>query len=297
MTGPKIVVVGAGGQLSGALEREGLTCLGLDRVDFTQPDTIASAIAAEAPDVVINAAAYTAVDKAEAERALADQINGHAVGDLARACAATGAALIHISTDYVYAGTKGDGPYREDDPVDPVNAYGASKLLGEQAALAANPRTVILRTAWVYAPWGGNFVKTMLRLSGRERLTVVSDQHGQPTSAIDLGRACLTIAPQISEKSADAGCWGVYHYAGAGPTTWAHFAEEIFVQGKTAGLIGNAPVVAHIATTEYPTPAARPANSTLDCSRIQAVFSVTPRPWREALAETLALMKPEDFQA
>ena len=289
----KTIVIGAGGQLSDALAREGLTCLGLDRVDFTKPDAIAAEIAAEAPDVVINAGAYTAVDKAEEQTDLANQINGTGVGALAEACADRGAALIHISTDYVYAGDK-SGPYVETDPVAPINAYGASKLIGEEAAMAANPRTVILRTAWVYAPWGQNFVKTMLRLAGRDRLTVVADQHGQPTSALDLGRACTAIAPQIAGRDASAEIWGPYHYAGTGPTTWAHFAEEIFRQAVPR-LVPGAPEVAHITTAEYPTPAKRPANSTLDCARIGAVFGVTPPRWQDALAETLSIITPEEI--
>jgi len=289
----RILVIGKTGQVATAIAtraaEQGLsdvTLMGREAIDLAEPGAAAPRIAEAAPEVVVNAAAYTAVDRAEEETALANRINGDAVGEIAAGAAAAGAALIHLSTDYVYPGTK-DGPYTEDDPTDPVNAYGASKLAGEQAALVANPRTVVLRTAWVYAPWGKNFVLTMLRLADRERLTVVEDQHGQPTSALDIAAACLDIAPRLAASGPETPLWGVYHYAGAGPTTWADFARAVFEEARTLGLIATAPEVAGIPTRDYPTPARRPANSTLDCSRFERTFDLPTVPWQDALVETL----------
>lgn len=297
----RLLVIGETGQVAVGLARaaagQGLSDIafaGRDRLDLATPGVADPVIAAAAPEVVINAAAYTAVDQAEEEEALATRCNGAAVGEIAAAAASVGAALIHLSTDYVYPGTRPgggtpDGLHLETDPVDPVNAYGRSKLAGERAALEANPRTVILRTAWVYAPWGRNFVLTMLRLADRGRLTVVEDQHGQPTSAIDIAEACLAIAPRLAAVGPEAGLWGVYHYAGRGPTTWAGLAREVFRQGRSLGLVGTVPEVAGIPTAAYPTPAARPANSTLDCTRFETTFGRATVPWQEALARVLRL--------
>ncbi len=286
----KLLVFGQSGQLARALAAaEAGPCLGRDQADLSVPGSAAEAVHAHAPDVVINAAAYTAVDQAEDDRAAAFRINGEAVGEIAGATAETGAAMIHISTDYVYDGTK-QGPYREDDPVAPINAYGASKLAGERAARSANPRTVILRTAWVYAPWGRNFVTTMLRLgSERERISVVDDQIGSPTSAIDLAEACLAIAPRLAGASASATHWGAHHFAGAGaPASWAAFAAEIF---RIADCLARAtPVIDAIPGADYPTAARRPVNSALDCAKFTRTFGLSPPPWRQSLRrDVLAL--------
>jgi len=283
-----ILVIGETGQVARALAAAGpgLVLWGRDRLELTETAAIAPAIAGAAPALVINAAAYTAVDQAESEPALAHRINADAVGEIARGAAEAGAALIHLSTDYVYPGTR-LGPHREDDPVDPVNEYGRSKLAGELAALAACPRTAILRTAWVYSPWGRNFVLSMLRLADRERLTIVADQHGGPTSALDIAEACLAIAPRLIEAGPKSAVWGVYHYAGAPPTSWAAFAEAIFVEAGP-DLVPNPPEVAPITTAEYPTPARRPANSTLDCAKFEAAFGMPMRPWRQSLRRVLA---------
>ncbi|MGF1502275.1 MAG: dTDP-4-dehydrorhamnose reductase [Paracoccaceae bacterium] len=287
--GARILVVGRTGQVAQALAQADGTLVCLDRtvLDLTRPETIAPALAAARPDVVVNAAAYTAVDRAEEERDIAFAVNATGVGHLAAATAEAGAALLHLSTDYVYPGTR-TGPHTEDDPTDPVNAYGASKLAGERAATAANPRTTILRTAWVYAPWGKNFALTMLRLADRERLRIVADQHGQPTSALDIAAACLTAAPRLAAAPAGADVFGVFHYAGRGATTWADFAAEIFAQAEAAGRIGGAPEIERIPTAAYPTPARRPANSTLDCSRFERVFGQPTRAWPEALSTVIA---------
>lgn len=292
----KMLIIGRNGQLARAFEAldPTLTRLGRDRLDLENTAQINDAVAAAEPDLVVNAAAYTAVDQAESEPERAQLVNGEAVGALAAAAARRGAPFIHISTDYVYAGT-GERPYRETDPTEPINAYGASKLLGEERALAANPRTVILRTAWVVSPWGKNFLKTMLRL-GRERdvLRIVADQHGQPTSALDLARACLAIAPTAVAADANSEIWGPTHFAGAGPTTWAEFAETIFRKAE-GRLIERAPTVERIATSEFPTPAKRPANSMLDLARFEHLFGYAPRSWTEALDEILDILNPEEL--
>lgn len=294
----KILVIGRSGQLARALAHldPSLTFWGRDALDLADPGPVGERIAAFAPDLVINAAAYTAVDQAESEREMAFAVNEAGVGAVAEAAAGAGAPLIHVSTDYVYPGA-GDRPYRETDETAPVNVYGASKLAGEQAALAANPRTAILRTAWVYAPWGKNFVRTMLRLArNRDALRIVADQRGQPTSALDLARACLAIAPRLAAAAADDPVWGPTHFAGAGPTTWADFAAAIFAKAE-GSLIERAPRIERIGTADYPTPAARPANSTLDLARFEHLFGFAPRGWPEALEETLGMITVEDLEA
>jgi len=285
---PDVVVVGAGGQLSTSLAEAApeIPCWGLDAIDLTRPEEAEAKIADSGARLVINAAAYTAVDKAEEEEETAHLINAEGPAALARACARIGAALVHVSTDYVFDGTK-QGEWTEADPVSPLGAYGRTKLAGEIAVAEALPRHCILRTAWVYSPFGHNFVKTMLRLADRERLTVVADQRGKPTSAEDLAAAILHIAPRLTDAAAGDPAFGTFHYAGAGATTWAHFAEAIFAEALPRGLIAHAPEVAHITTAEYPTPAARPANSALDCTKFERVFGLACVPWEEALARTL----------
>ena len=283
-----VVVVGAGGQLATSLAERapGIPCWGRDTVDLARPEAAEARIADSGARLVINAAAYTAVDKAESEEDTAHRVNAEGPAALARACARTGAALVHVSTDYVFDGTK-QGEWTEDDPVAPLGAYGRTKLAGERAVAAALPRHAILRTAWVYSPFGHNFVRTMLRLADRERLTVVADQRGKPTSAEDLAAAILAIAPRLIDAPAGDPGFGTFHYAGAGATTWAHFAEAIFEDALPRGLIARAPEVAHITTAEYPTPARRPANSALDGSKFERVFGLATVPWREALGRTL----------
>jgi len=284
----RLLVIGRTGQVARALAEQApqATFLGRDALDLTDLSAIAPAIGAARPEVIVNAAAYTAVDKAEEEPALAHRINAEAVGEIARAAAAQGAALLHLSTDYVYPGT-GTAPHRETDPTGPVNNYGASKLAGERAALAANPRTAILRTSWVYAPWGKNFVLTMLRLAERERLTVVSDQVGHPTSALDIAAACRALAPRLAAAGPEADFWGPTHFAGTGETSWAGFARAVFAGARARGLIDRTPEVADIPTADYPTPAPRPLNSRLDLGRAARLLGQAPAPWREALGRVL----------
>lgn len=259
------------------------TVLGRDEADFTDPSRIENAILkAGALDLVINAVAYTAVDRAEQEETLAYRVNAEAMDAMARACAARGVPLIHVSTDYVYDGAK-SSPYVESDPTGPLNAYGRSKLAGENFIRDRLPAHVILRTSWVYSAWGRNFMTTMLRLGAeRDEVRVVDDQFGAPTSARDLAEAIATIARRITGPMPQ---FGTYHYADAGETSWHGFAAEIFRQ---AGLKARA---VPIPATEYPTPARRPANSRLDATKISRIFGIHPPAWQTSLAGVLAGME------
>lgn len=289
-----VLVFGKTGQLAIALsEHTGWRFLGRDEADLASPGAAARAVLEASPDWVINAAAYTSVDRAETEPALAARINAEAVGEIAAASATVGAALLQVSTDYVFDGAK-PGAWREDDPTSPLGVYGRTKLAGERLALAANPRTVVLRTSWVYAPWGRNFVRTMLRLAAeRPSLRIVADQRGNPTSALDLARACVRVVQALDGTSAGDPRWGVYHFAGGGSTTWADFAREILAEAAIRRLIRQIPQVEEIGTADYAAPAPRPANSTLDCGKFGQAFGLVPRPWREALAETLDRLSTE----
>ncbi len=292
-----ILVIGRSGLLARALDVRGagkarICFYGRETVDLMVPGQAAKAIDAERPDLVINAAAYTAVDDAETEREAAFRINGEAVGEIAMAAATVNAALIHLSTDYVFDGRKA-GAYVEDDPVNPVNVYGASKRAGEMAALEGNARTLVLRTSWVYSPWGRNFVLTMLKLAGeRTRLRVVDDQRGKPTSALDLADACLAAGARLAETPAESPLWGLYHYAASGTCSWADFAAEIFEQAGRRG--GPMPEIERVGSADYPSTAPRPANSALDCTRFETTFGVKTVPWPEALARVLELVAEGD---
>lgn len=279
-----ILVFGKTGQLALELARElalqgELTCLGREQADLSDPAACAAVIGQMRPRAVINAAAYTAVDKAEEDEALACVINGDTPGALARACAALDIPFVHVSTDYVFDGS-GETPWRESDPVAPLNAYGRSKLLGEEAVRAAGGRFAILRTSWVVSSHGNNFVKTMLRLGAeRDRLTIVADQIGAPTAARDIARTCLEVARQLAEDPAKA---GTYHYAGAPETSWAGFAREIFARSDLAGADLSCEVE-DIPSSAYPTPAPRPLNSRLDCALLETVFGIARPDWRQGL--------------
>jgi dTDP-4-dehydrorhamnose reductase len=284
----KLLVLGAGGQVGRELCRRqwpaGYRLAAFDRgdVDIIREESIATAMHRERPDIVVNAAAYTAVDRAESEPDAAWAVNCSGPALLAAACRGAAIPLIHISTDYVFDGSK-PGPYREDDPVNPLGVYGRSKEAGDRALRGALAERVILRTAWVYSAHGHNFVKTMLRLAGeRPVLRVVADQIGSPTSAADIAAAIATVVQRIA---AGQGQWGTFNFTGAGAVTWHGFAETIFDLAEPWR--GPAPRVEAITTTDYPTPARRPANSVLDCSRIGEAFGITPRPWRAALAEVI----------
>ncbi len=274
-----ILVFGKTGQVATELQRQAeVIALGRDQADLSDPDACAAAIRAHAPSVVINAAAYTAVDRAEADEALAQVINADAPGAMARACSDLGRPFLHVSTDYVFAGT-GAAPWRPTDPVAPQNAYGRTKLAGEAAVQAAGGRAAILRTSWVFSAHGNNFVKTMLRLSEtRDHLNVVADQIGGPTPARAIAAALLTMAQAMRDGQGG----GLYHFAGAPPTSWACFARETFASA------GRSVTVADILTSQYPTPAARPLNSRLDCSSLAADFGITQPDWRAELKTVIA---------
>ncbi|RIJ17360.1 dTDP-4-dehydrorhamnose reductase [Henriciella mobilis] len=289
-----ILVIGQSGQIARALAERatpphGVVTLGRPELDITDPGSIRRSIAAQKPQLVINASAYTAVDKAETEPDAAFAVNAEGPGALAEACAAAGIPLIHYSTDYVYDGSKA-GPYVEDDPTSPLGVYGRSKLAGEDAVRAAGGDHVILRTAWVYSPFAGNFVRTMLRLaSSRDELGVVADQWGCPTSALDIADATLVIADRWF---AGNGQPGMFHMAGTGETNWHGFAEEIFRLSKQVG--GPSATARPIPATEFPTPAKRPANSRLDCARLEQVYSITLPEWQDSLRETVRRLLEEE---
>jgi dTDP-4-dehydrorhamnose reductase len=249
-------------------------------------------LAALGPILVINAAAYTAVDRAESESDLAHAVNGTAVGVLAGACARRGIPLVHLSTDYVFDGS-GERPWREDDPTGPLGVYGASKLAGEASLREAGGPHLLLRVSWVFGQEGANFVRTMLRLGAqRPALQVVTDQVGGPTSAESIAAALLTLAePMSGDRSPlDPSArfpWGTYHYAGEPVVSWFGFASEIFRQAVELGLVDRVPELTSIPTSAYPTPASRPGNSRLDCGRFRQAFGLPLPDWRSDLRTCL----------
>jgi dTDP-4-dehydrorhamnose reductase len=253
-------------------------------LDLENPSAIARMIAAQPWSAVINAAAYTDVDRAESQEAAAFAVNAEAPSRLAAETGCRRIPLIHISTDYVFDGRKGT-PYIEQDEVAPLNAYGRSKLAGEHGVRAANAQHVIVRTSWVYSPFRKNFVRTILRLATeRERLTVVADQRGCPTAARDVAQACLDIAYRCALRP-ELTPHGIYHFAGAGEASWFEFASAIVEMA--AGRLGRSPEIVPISTSEYPTPAVRAADTRLDCAAVVREFGIQPRPWRHALGNTI----------
>lgn len=290
----RILVIGRTGQLASALRYrasflDDFEFVFLGRPDFDLRDhhSTANQIRAVRPDVVINAAAYTAVDKAEQEPDLALAVNCEGAANAARATAHAGVPFVHISTDYVFDGLKAE-PYFEGDPTGPLNVYGHSKLLGERAVLAENPTALVLRTSWVYSPFGKNFLKTMLRV-GAERLhlRVINDQVGNPTSALDLANAILSVVPSLRFDSG-----GLYHIAGSGSTSWFEFAEFIFRESQRHG--GPSPQLEAIASSEYQALAVRPSNSQLDCSGFLGRFNVKLRHWTDGARETVKQCLSDD---
>lgn len=283
-----VLVTGGSGQLARALEAAAdvpLRRVGRPAFDFDRPETIAATFHTVAPSLVVNAAAYTAVDVAEDDAEAAYRANRDGPAELARLCAAAGVPLIHVSTDFVFDGAKG-APYVETDPTAPLGVYGASKLAGEQAVLASGAQAVILRTAWVYAPVGKNFVRTMLTVGqARDRLTVVADQQGCPTTAADLAGAILAIGARIAATGWRPEYGGVFHAAGSGETTWHGLAVATFAEAARHG--AKVPEVAPIATADWPTKAKRPADSRLDCAKLATVFDVRLPDWRPSLARTI----------
>lgn len=282
----KVALTGANGQLGYQLAKklaDKVTLLALDRatLDIANNAQVEQTLLAFAPDVIINAAAYTAVDKAEQEPELAKAINEAGPENLAKVAAALGAVLIHVSTDYVFDGTS-DKPYVETDTTNPQSVYGLTKLQGEQAIVKHCAKHIILRTAWVFAEHGNNFVKTMLRLAqSKPELGVVADQTGGPTYAGDIADAIICIVSQLNPDNEPR--FGVYHYSGAPYVSWHQFACDIFQQAVTQKLIDKAPQVNAITTAQYPTPAKRPAFSMLNCCKIQQAFGIVPSNWQAAL--------------
>ena len=273
-----VLVFGKTGQVARELAARGdVICLGREDADLSDPDACAAVIAATDATAVINAAAYTAVDRAEDEEALATSINGHAPAAMARAAVARGLPFVQISTDYVFDGS-GDAPWHPDDAVAPLGAYGRSKLVGEQGVRAAGGTCAILRTSWVFSAHGANFVKTMLRLSeDRDRLTIVADQIGGPTWAGDIADSCLSMARAMQQGQSG----GTYHLSGGPDVSWADFAREVFTRS------GRKVDVVDIPSAEYPTPAKRPANSRLDCTSLSRDFDLARPDWRVGLQSVL----------
>ncbi|MEO6216836.1 MAG: dTDP-4-dehydrorhamnose reductase [Sphingomonas sp.] len=292
----RIAVTGRVGQLVSCLidrapaaGHEVIT-VGRPALDLADPASIGPALEAAAPDVVISAAAYTAVDAAEADRERAYSINAEGAGAVAKAARALRVPLVHVSTDYVFDGTL-DRPYVETDSTAPASVYGASKLAGEQAVLAANgSETAILRIAWVYSPVGRNFVKTMLRLArDQDEVSVVADQIGNPTSALDIADGILRVAVNLAANS-DPTLRGVFHMTAAGEANWADFAEAVFAFSAANG--GPQARVHRITTAEYPTPAQRPRNSRLDCGRIAVAHGIVLPNWPSSLQNVVARLQP-----
>ncbi len=286
----RLLIAGWQGQVARALVEAAPACpdvkacaVGRAALDICSARSIERALSDINPTLVINSAAYTAVDQAETEVERAYALNRDGARLLAQASARRGIPIIHISTDYVYGGRKHNA-YVEDDLTEPATVYGHSKLEGEDAVRAANPKHVILRTAWVFSPSGRNFVKTMLnRAAERERVSVVNDQRGSPTYAPHLVDAILDLARKLNTDEDGQAPWGVYHAAGAGTTTWCEMAEEVF--RCSAALGGPTAAVDPIASTDYPTPAQRPANSQLDCSKLKRAFGIRLPAWQAGVAE------------
>lgn len=290
----KILVTGREGQvvqslLEKASQRPDLQVIALGRpeLDLAKPETVQSAIAAIKPDLVVSAAAYTAVDLAEDERELAFAVNATGAEAVAEAAKACGVPIIHLSTDYVFAGDASK-PYVETDITGPRSVYGRSKLEGERRVAQANPKHIILRTAWLYSPFGNNFVKTMLKLAEtRDALSVVSDQWGNPTSALDIADAVIQVADHLA-ATPDFSAYGVYHLVGTGDTNWSGFARAIF--GESAKLGGPTATVTDIVTADYPTKAVRPANSRLSTVKFQEAFNWPAPHWQSSLRDVVAML-------
>lgn len=287
----RVLITGRQGQVVRSLLERGQKlegaewiALGRPELDLERPGSAASAVVEVKPDVVVSVAAYTAVDQAEDEPERAFQVNGEAPGELAAAARAIGAPIIHLSTDYVFDGSKAE-PYLEEDHVGPIGAYGRSKLRGEVRVRDATPDHLILRTAWVYSPWGKNFVKTMMSLAGsRDAVNVVSDQHGSPTSALDVADGLITILSRWRDGK-QTGFGGTYHLAGTGVTHWCGLAAEVFAQCRRLRL--PTAIARPITTADFPTRAKRPVFSILDSSRFASDFGYRSPDWQESVAEVV----------
>ena len=282
----KFLITGAKGQVGHCLTEQltgkaEILAVDRDELDITDRDAVFNIVKTFKPDVIINAAAHTAVDRAESEVELSEAINVKGPQYLAEVANEIGAVILHISTDYVFEGT-GTGEYKEDDQTNPQGVYGRTKLEGEIAVQQANPRSIILRTAWVFGEHGHNFVKTMLRLAkDRDSLGIVGDQFGGPTYAGEIAKALIEMSNQILAGKENA--FGVYHFTGKPYVSWYEFAKAIFAEAELQNILEKSPLVNSIATSDYPTPAKRPANSRLDLTKIKQVFNIEPSDWQAAL--------------
>ena len=292
----RLAVTGLTGQVVSALIARAprdveIIALGRPQLELSKRDAVLTSLRHAPCDAIINAAAYTQVDKAESETELAMRINGDGAGNVAQAAAELGVPLLHLSTDYVFDGSL-DRPYQEDDQTNPTSVYGRSKLAGEDPIRALHPRHVILRTAWVYSPYGANFVKTMLRLGAdRDEVSVVCDQLGNPTSALDIADALIGIAKRLSRDNSEALC-GTFHMSGQGEASWADMAQAIF---DTSQAQGRKPVkVRRITTQDYPTPAKRPANSRLDNRKLESSYGIKLPYWRSSLTQCVEQLLKEN---
>lgn len=293
----KILLTGKNGQVGWELQRSlssfgHVIAMDAEEMDLADPEAIRRTVRSIRPDIIINPAAYTAVDKAESDPDLAMAVNGIAPGILAEEAQRFGAILVHYSTDYVFDGNKA-APYTEDDAPNPQSVYGKTKLAGEQAVRSSGCKHLILRTSWVYGVHGGNFVKTMLRLAKeRNELRIVADQFGAPTWARDLAQATLSALKCWQEKNLDSGLGGLYHLTAAGRTNWHHYAEEIirFAREYDASLVAKQLDIRAISTQEYPVPARRPANSVLANDKIGRAFGIRLPEWQDSLAECVRLL-------
>lgn len=291
----KILITGAQGQIGKELvtianeKSFGVIAASRAELDITQQQNVEEYIALHQPNIVINAAAHTAVDRAESEEGLAFAINRDGASNIAGACKKYNIPLLHISTDYVFDGTNSIA-YTENDPVSPLGAYGASKWQGEEAIRQTLSEHLILRVAWVFGAQGNNFVKTMLRLGkDRDELNVVADQFGGPSPAKDIAQTLINLAERYKNNNSLA--WGTYHYCGNTKTSWYDFSIEIFKQAYDKGLLKKHIKVNPITTAEYPTAAKRPVNSMLDCTKIETTFGIEMPDWKKALAQVLAELK------
>ncbi|WP_455872915.1 dTDP-4-dehydrorhamnose reductase [Rhizobium yanglingense] len=294
----RIAVTGKQGQAVQSLIRRGaekgveIIAVGRPKMDLADPASVAAAFSLVHPDVIVSAAAYTAVDRAESEPDLAFAVNAAGAAAVAEAAARIGVPVIHISTDYVFRGDK-PSAYTEEDMTGPISVYGQSKLAGERAVAAANPNHVILRTAWVYSPFGANFLKTMLRLSEtRDHLSVVADQTGCPTSALDIAEAILAIASRLVTDPAPS-LRGTFHLTGSGEASWADFAEEIFGELHKSG--GKSIRVERITTADYPTPAKRPANSRLSGDKLARIYGIRLPDWKQSMRIVMQVIFNKGF--
>lgn len=297
MSRPALLVTGGTGQVGTGIERINrgrfeIVAPGRAELDLADPKSVEAFVNSRNWAAIISSGAYTAVDKAESDEAAAFAINAEAPAVLAKSAAARAIPILHISTDYVFDGSK-KGPYVEEDRVAPLGIYGASKEAGERAVRDAGGRHIILRTAWVVSPWGNNFVKTMLRLgSEREKLGVVADQIGCPTSAQDIAETIIKLAERLIADPASP--IGTYHFVNGGEANWHQLASHVFTRAAESGR--KIPQIDAIATSDYPTPAKRPANSRLSTERIQRDFEIAPRQWRAAVDDILAELLERDYQ-